>query len=83
MAKQENGLYRLVYDALVWYGAIQNGWRIKIERMIQTGYQYATVEVSVYLPRKRKPSVSWMLYTDTFRQNIDFERSTFTQLREI
>jgi len=77
---RNNSFYGIVHDALVWYGAILPGWRIRIDVITQTGYQFAMIDVSIWEPRKVNPSISWSLFTDTFRKTVDFSKSEFMYL---
>jgi hypothetical protein len=82
MKEYENHpLYTRVHEALKWYGAILPGWRIRINMMCPVNYQDAMIDVSVWEPRKVNPSIAWRLYTDTFRNIIDFNKSEFTYIK--
>lgn len=70
----------LMKDALVWYGAMLENWRLKIVRVYATGADSANVELQIFEPRRRKPTVSWIIPVDTARNNVYVSEGTFTYL---
>jgi len=59
-------LEQIVSEALKAEGIAKENWKKEI-KVINTGYQFVTLEISVYEPKHRKPSTVWKAPYDSFR----------------
>ena len=81
LKKYENHpAHKIAYEALVWKKIILPGWRIRVDSVEPINYQDSWINVTIWEPRKQKPSLVWKLYTDTFKVAIHFDKSQFYYL---
>lgn len=65
-----NKIEKLMKDALIDYRAMEENWRLKITSVYVIGADSVIVNLEVYKPRRRTPSVSWAIPVDTLRNYV-------------
>ena len=73
-----------IREAMIYYGAIAENWRIKIiaiERVGSKNSDYANVIIKSYKHRSKKPDYVHTLYIDTVRELIFWDRSNCEKLK--
>ncbi len=74
MTRLEQG----IHDVMNERGITVPNWRIKItNREIIGKSDWAKVTVEVYAPRKRKPTVIWILSINFVRETVHWDKSSF------
>ena len=63
---------QIVSEALKAEGVAETSWKKEI-KIRNTGYQFITIEITVYEPRHRKPSTVWEAPYDSFRNILHWE----------
>lgn len=63
---------QIVNEALKAEGIAEENWKKEI-KITYTGYQFISLEITVYEPRHRKPSTVWEAPYDSFRNILHWE----------
>lgn len=74
--KLEEGIFNAFLDK----GIVNPDFKIKItSREIIGNSDYARVNVEIYAPRKRKPTIAWNLCINIVRDTIHWDNSYFVR----
>lgn len=66
-------IFSILYEALIGEGQIADGWRYEIVSE-ENGYQYKTITVDVFEPRKHKPTAHvYNIEIDMFRKVVNMQ----------
>lgn len=73
-----NDFEKRIHEALDDRGITLPNWRIKIvKREIIGNSDFANVYTEIYPPRKRKPTIVWILAVNFVRNQIFWDHSSF------
>lgn len=75
-------MIEFVRNWLTEYGAISDGWRIKIADVTRrsAGSDWLLIDIYIFKPRAKKPFYFWEMCVNEVRKIVDFEKCTYHKI---